>query len=67
MEDFLTKIPRRWIGALLGLIVALMLIWFGFWKFVFILLFVGLGFLVGQHLDGDQSIEEFIQRLIPSR
>jgi uncharacterized membrane protein len=67
MEEFLTKVPRRWIGALMGLFVALFRIWFGFWKFVFILLFVGLGFVVGQHMDGDQSLEEFIQRLIPSR
>jgi len=67
MQDFLANIPRRWIGALIGLFIALLMIWFGFWKLIFILLCVGLGYFVGQHLDGDQSFEQFIQRLFPSR
>lgn len=65
--DFMTNIPRKWLGALIGVIIALMMIWFGFWKLVFILLCAGLGFVIGQYLDGDQSVEQFFQRLFPSR
>lgn len=67
MEDFFSKLPRKWIGALIGLIIALLLLWLGFWRMLFVGLCVGLGYVVGQHLDGDQSVEEFIQRLFPSR
>lgn len=65
--DFLTGIPRKWIGAFIGVIFALMLIWFGFWKLIFILFCAGLGYLIGRHLDGDQSFDELLQRLFPSR
>lgn len=67
MENFFANIPRRWIGAFIGLIVALMMLFLGFWQFIFVLLCVGLGYIVGQHLDGDSSLEELIQRLLPSR
>lgn len=65
--DFLTKIPRRWIGTLFGIIIALMMIWFGFWKLVFILLCAALGYVLGQYLEGSHVFEEFFQRLFPSR
>jgi len=65
--NFLANIPRRWLGAAIGLFVALMLIWFGFWRMLFILFCVGLGYIIGQHYDGDQSLEHLIQRFFPSR
>lgn len=67
MEGFLSKIPRRWIGALIGLIVALLLLFLGFWKVLFILLCIGLGYFIGQYFDGDEAFENLIQRLFPSR
>lgn len=67
MKDFLSNIPRRWIGALAGLIIALMLLKFGFWRLLFICLCAGLGYVVGQLIEGDQSLEHLIQRLFPSR
>ncbi|HOB35720.1 MAG: DUF2273 domain-containing protein [Firmicutes bacterium] len=67
MEGFLTKVPRRWIGALLGLLFALLIIWLGFWRMVFVLLCVGLGYFIGQQFDGDQTLEQIFQRLFPSR
>lgn len=67
MGDSLFRIPRRWLGALVGFIGALMLIFLGFWKAVFVLLCVGCGYLFGQALEGDQSLSDFIGRLFPSR
>lgn len=67
MENSFFNIPHKWIGALIGLIASLMLIFLGFWKAVFVALCVGLGYIVGQRLDGDQSFSEFIGRLFPSR
>jgi len=67
MTNSFSKIPRRWLGALAGLIAALMLIFLGFWKSAFVGLCVGLGYLVGQSLDGDQTFAEFLGRLFPSR
>jgi uncharacterized membrane protein len=68
LEQSLFHIPRKWIGAFIGLICSLLLIFLGFWKAVFVLLCVGLGFLIGQRLDteGEQSISEFFGRLFPS-
>ncbi|MDD2282595.1 MAG: DUF2273 domain-containing protein [Eubacteriales bacterium] len=67
MENSFFHIPRRWIGALIGLIGSLMLIFLGFWKAVFVVLCVGLGYFIGQRLDGEQSVSEFLGRLFPSR
>lgn len=67
MANSLFHIPRRWLGALIGLVVALMLIFLGFWKAVFVVLCVGLGYLIGQVLEGEQTLSEFIGRLFPSR
>lgn len=66
MENSFFKIPRRWIGALIGLIGSLMLIFLGFWKAVFVILCVGLGYFIGRQLDGEQTFAEFISRLFPS-
>lgn len=67
MEGFLARFPRRWIGALLGLLFALLIIWLGFWRMMFVLLCVGLGYFIGHQLDGDQTLEQIMQRLFPSR
>lgn len=67
MEEFLSKIPRRWIGALIGLVVSLLLLFLGFWKLLFIMLCVGLGYFIGHYFEGGQSFENLIQRLFPSR
>lgn len=67
MANSFFQIPRKWIGALIGLVGALMLIYLGFWKAVFVALCVGLGYLLGQVLDGDQTFSEIIGRLFPSR
>jgi uncharacterized membrane protein len=44
-----------------------MLLKFGFWRLLFICLCAGLGYVVGQLIEGDQSLEHLIQRLFPSR
>lgn len=67
MEGSLFQIPRRWLGALIGLIVSLLFIFLGFWKVIFVLLCVCFGYIVGQRLDGDLSFSEFVGRLFPSR
>lgn len=66
MEGFF-KIPRRWLGALIGLVGSLMFIFLGFWKVIFVLLCVCFGYLVGQWLDGEHTFVEFFARLFPSR
>lgn len=62
-------VSRKWIGALIGLICALLFILLGFWETLFVFLCVGLGYLIGQRLDmeGEQSVSEFFGRLFPSR
>lgn len=61
-------IPLKWVGAFVGLVCSLLLIILGFWKALFVLLCVGLGYLIGQRLDMEgESVSEFIGRLFPSR
>lgn len=52
------------LGGLCGLVVALLVFFIGFWKTLFICLLVLVGVMVGQYLDGDPKIVNFIKRLI---
>lgn len=68
--NFWVFFSRHWgkiIGGLGGLIVALMVIHYGFFKSLIIFAFIALGIAIGWRLDIDHSIRQFIERLFFSR
>ncbi len=55
----------RIIGTVLGLFVALILVHYGLFKGVFILSLMTIGFVIGTRLDGDESLRELLERILP--
>jgi uncharacterized membrane protein len=54
------------IGGLVGLVVALLVIRFGFFATLFILLCSGLGYWIGKRLDEEpESLVQIFDRLMP--
>ena len=52
------------LGGLVGLVLALCVFLVGFWQTLFVSVLVVVGIAVGQYLDGDPKIINFIRRLI---
>lgn len=54
------------IGGLLGLVLALLFLRFGFWATLFIALLVAVGYVVGKRLDDTQEdIWDLLDKLLP--
>jgi uncharacterized membrane protein len=53
------------IGAIIGFIVALSAITIGFFKTLFIVICILLGYFVGKKIDNKESIIEVIERILP--
>jgi uncharacterized membrane protein len=53
--EIMGAISRNWgklLGAVLGLIVGIIIVSFGFWKAIFLVICLALGYFVGSRLDG---------------
>ncbi|HPS58100.1 MAG TPA: DUF2273 domain-containing protein [Spirochaetota bacterium] len=58
ISDFVNENPGKSVGAFSGLILGVLILTFGFWRTVVIILFIILGFIIGKMIDdGDSGIE----------
>lgn len=58
ISDFVNENPGKSVGAVSGLILGVLILAFGFWKTIVILLFIILGFIIGKMIDdGDSGID----------
>ncbi|HSL93642.1 MAG TPA: DUF2273 domain-containing protein [Bacillota bacterium] len=55
----------RLIGAIIGLVVALILVNYGLFKGFFILSLALIGYVIGTRFDGDDSLRELLERILP--
>ena len=54
------------IGALIGFLLALLLVLFGFWKTLFIFIFTFLGYLLGiRYFSGRDSFRKLLDKIFP--
>lgn len=64
-RNMLLHYRGRIIGTLLGLFVALIFVHYGLFKGFFILSLAVIGYVVGTRLDGDESLRELLERILP--
>jgi uncharacterized membrane protein len=50
------------VGLLLGLLAGILVINYGFWKTIFIIFCIILGFIVGKAIDDNSGFEDWINR-----
>ncbi|HOB87167.1 MAG TPA: DUF2273 domain-containing protein [Bacillota bacterium] len=55
------------IGGLLGLLIAVLMLKYGFWKTLFILIAVGVGIFLGWRLDLNDGVRGLLDRLFSPR
>ncbi len=65
MDEFRQLAPSQ-IGAICGFVIALILVVFGFWKSVLILIFTLAGYYIGKKIFSNKELlKEFLDKLFP--
>lgn len=62
MRDLFFKHKGAFIGGLIGLIIALLILIIGFWKALAVLLFIGMGVIIGMAIDGNTTIRNSMNK-----
>lgn len=62
MKDLLLKHKGAFVGGLVGLIVALLILIIGFWKALVVLLLMGIGVIIGMAIDGNTTIKDSMDK-----
>jgi len=65
-DNFIIFVQENWrklLGGLLGLLVAVIFVLFGFWKGLFIIFCVLAGILAGGMIEKSEGLQNFFNRL----
>lgn len=62
MKELIFKHKGAFLGGLLGLIIAVLILIIGFWKALLVLLLVGIGIVLGMAIDGNNMIKNSMDR-----
>ena len=54
-------------GILLGLIASILFITYGFWRSLFIVFCIILGFFIGKKIDENQSFDNWLRQMFKDR
>lgn len=65
LNDIWANYRGRFLCTLTGLIIASLFLMLGFWPTLFLLLFVGIGFVIGYKIDKKEDLVEWLDRLLP--
>ena len=64
--DIFAKNQGKIIGALIGFILAVFILFIGFLKTLLIAIFVWVGYYFGKKVDNKEDIVELLNRILPS-
>lgn len=72
MSDFSwwNLLSRHWgkiLGGLIGLVFALLIVKFGFWKGIFIMICIAVGIYIGWRIDENKGLRNLLERFLPPR
>ncbi|MBP2649333.1 MAG: hypothetical protein H6Q74_158 [Firmicutes bacterium] len=65
LKDLWQQHSGKIIGGLTGLILGVLIICFGFFRTLFVLICVIAGYIVGKRIDEKEDIMEILDRLLP--
>ncbi|MGI6453350.1 MAG: DUF2273 domain-containing protein [Syntrophomonadaceae bacterium] len=63
LASLLNEHRNKTIGVLLGLVASILFITIGFWKVLFIIVFIGIGFFIGKRLDDNKSLDNWLDNI----
>lgn len=64
-DNFILFIQENWgkiLGGLLGLLVAVIIVFFGFWKGIFIIICILIGIFLGGRIEKSEGLQNFFYR-----
>jgi uncharacterized membrane protein len=65
---YIREHPGRVLGALVGFVVGLSIIWLGFWRTLVVGLVTALGYAIGKWIDDEgKGLKEFLEEKLPGR
>lgn len=67
VDEIITRHRGKAIGILLGLAASVLVVSVGFWKTVFIVICIGLGYLLGKNIDEDKDMELWLKRIFKDK
>lgn len=53
----------RAVGAVAGLLLGILFLFFGFWRTLFLTIIAGVGFLVGKQVDGQDDWKKIVEKI----
>lgn len=62
----ITEHSGKTLGVILGLIAGIIFLNYGFWRSIFIILCILIGYFIGKNLDDRTNIEGWIKRIFKS-
>lgn len=63
----LTEHRGKALGVLIGLIAAILFINYGFWRTLFIMLCIVVGYFIGKKVDDQINLEEWVKALFKQK
>ncbi len=67
LSELLVKHRGKTIGIALGLTASILFVSFGFWKTIFIIICIGVGYLLGKSIDDEKDIELWLKKLFKDK
>ncbi len=65
LHDLLKNHLGKLMGSVIGFIVAVLIIFFGFFKTLFIIFCVLVGYFIGKKIDNNDRVSDFLDRILP--
>ncbi|NLJ72727.1 MAG: DUF2273 domain-containing protein [Syntrophomonadaceae bacterium] len=65
--SLINKHRGKTIGILIGLLASILFISYGFWKAIFIIICISLGYFIGRKIDEDKNLELWIKQLFKDK
>jgi len=55
------------IGILMGLLASILFINYGFWRTIFIIICIAVGFFIGKELDEKKNFDQWLKRMFKDK
>lgn len=55
------------IGIIMGLLASILFINYGFWRTIFIIICIALGFFIGKELDEKKNFDQWLKRMFKDK
>lgn len=64
---FLGEHRGKTIGVLLGLLASVLFVSFGFWRTIFIMICIAVGYFIGKQLDDKKDFDSWLKQMFKDR